>query len=453
MAPAATPTTPPAAAECRWSRSQLAALVAITVLAAALRRAGIEQWSLLDHEVATWRALTAPMTELWSSSEALAPLAWLGMRALGGVGLLPGFAEGWLRLPFAVAGIVAVPLLALLVRQRSGGAPALLAALLLALHPLHVATSQTADPVGLALTCGLAGMAAAAGGGRRAAWIAFAAAGLCAPIGWIFLAVALLQSQAARVVPVASALALVLLPCTLGDLGLPLLVGAALGWLTMATAAPRFPVTLLVGVASLVALLWPACHPVSLVVALPELAAAAALGFVRLGAAARAHLPGSPRVVACGGAAAVLVVVVWLAVDTFLYATVYRGRRPPWRLAADAVLAASNDAPGCVVGAGAGASVLTCYLRPRHWRGDAEDPHPGRTVKALAAAGAPVELAALAVPAGVRVLLVLRRDEQHALPQAARETLRRDFELLKVIESPQPRGDDTLYVHRRHAAR
>lgn len=453
MALAATPTTSPATAASRWSRSQLLGLVAITLLAAALRRFRIEQWSWNDTEAANWRAVTAPLREVWSGHEALAPLGWLGLRALGGVGLLPGFGEGWMRLPFALVGTAAVPLLALVVRARFDAGAALLAAVLLALHPLALAASQAVEPIGLALGCGLAGTLATQAGWRRGAWVAFVAAGLCAPIGWAFAGVELLRAQAGRVVPVAAAVALVLVPWTLADLGLPLLVAATLGLLTMGTAAARLPAVLSLGLASLAALLWPTSSPACLLVALPELLVAAASGLVRFAAAARSHLQGSPRTIAWGGAAAALVVVVWLLVDAFLYATVYRGTRTPWRLAADAVLVASNEAPGFVVGAAVGAPVLTCYLRPRHWRGDAIEPHPGKTVLALAAAQAPSALAALPTKPGERVLLVLRADELRSLPGAARDTLARDFELLKVIESPMPHGDDTLYVHRRHAAR
>lgn len=55
-----------------------------------------------------------------------------------------GFSEAWLRLPAALAGIAAVPALALLAQRLAGGRTARLAGLLLALSPFHLWYSQEA---------------------------------------------------------------------------------------------------------------------------------------------------------------------------------------------------------------------------------------------------------------------------------------------------------------------
>ncbi|MFY9344469.1 MAG: hypothetical protein WAT39_18390, partial [Planctomycetota bacterium] len=132
-----------------WTARAQVVLCAITALAAAVRLFRLELWSLDASEVGTWRAITMPLDgpDGWFASAASsAPLVPLALRWLLDH-VLPGSGEGWLRLVFAFAGTLAVPLLGLLAARFATVPVALGAAALLASHPLHVAASQTADPL------------------------------------------------------------------------------------------------------------------------------------------------------------------------------------------------------------------------------------------------------------------------------------------------------------------
>lgn len=443
-----------------WTRAQVGALAAVTLLATALRLFRIEQWSWSSGEATAWRAITQPLAGpdgLFASREGWAPLGYLGVRWLCDLGVLPSHGEGWLRLPFGFAGVVAVPLLALVGRPLVGAGAALLAALLLAIHPLHVAVSQSMEPVGFALPLALLGLACVQQGARAAAVAAMALAGLCAGIGWIGLVLLVagrlpsrLRERAERGV---AWLALPACASGLGALTLPVVAAAAVGWCFSPTASLRAATAWSLGVGAASSLAAGPEGQVLLVSCLPGVLLLAAVGLQRVFTAARATLGGSPRVVAAGAALPAAVVVTWLGVGVFLHAMVYRGGRSPWRTAAEAVWVAASDRGSFVVGAAAGVPSLTCYLRPNHWRGPGADPHPGTVVLSLDLTAPAAAIARLAARDEVLVLLVLREDEVGRFGPVDRARLDATFELLRVVQSPQAHGDDTLYVFRRSTAR
>lgn len=93
-----------------------------------------------------------------------------------------GLSEFWLRLPAAIAGVAAVPLLAALAQRLLGGRTARVAAIMLAVSPFHLWYSQEARGYAFvmlfALASSLAFLALASRpDGRRAALYAFLAAG------------------------------------------------------------------------------------------------------------------------------------------------------------------------------------------------------------------------------------------------------------------------------------
>lgn len=449
-----------------WTARDLLVLAAITAVAAALRLWGIEQWSWSDAEATTWRALTQPFADgaggFTSSGESLHPLVYGLVRWLLSVGVLPGYGEGWVRLPFAFAGTLAVPLVAVFARRLAGRAVAVAAALVVAIHPAHVAASQTADPVVFAATVALFAGALAT---LRARWpwlAATAVAGLCAPSGWLAAPLLAWIGRGAGVRPsrrvalaVAVALAVLALPVVGGLVAqarLPLLLLAGLGTVIAPELGGRVlaaaAVPLAVGGALRLggggdagdAGVW-------FVVSLPAWSLLAALGVVyggRLFASAIAR----PRWFARGGALFPgSLLAVELAIALFLHVTVFRGGRAPWRDAQRAALATVEVSTGLAVVAGVGCDVLRCYLRPNHWRQPGIDPHPGIAVEPLADGdGRPAQLAALAAERGV---LILRDDEHTALTRdAAAQAALAAFELIRLLPCPQEDGDWSIYVLR-----
>jgi hypothetical protein len=133
-------------------------LLAATAAAVALRLHDLGTWSLWIDEAHTWRDANMPLRGphgFLHSTRALYPLTFLGLRGL--------LALGWsgdeysLRLPFAVVGILTVPLMAFCGRRLVGPWPAVLSTWFLALDPWHVFWSQNAR--GYVLTCCLAAVA------------------------------------------------------------------------------------------------------------------------------------------------------------------------------------------------------------------------------------------------------------------------------------------------------
>lgn len=129
-------------------RTQFAAvhwwcLLAITLVALALRLYGLDRWSLWVDEAHTWRDATFPLQgndSFLRSGRANYPLTFLALRGLLGLGL--GQSEAGLRLPFALLGTLTVPLMGVCGRRLIGSWPAVVSAALLAVHPWHVFWSQ-----------------------------------------------------------------------------------------------------------------------------------------------------------------------------------------------------------------------------------------------------------------------------------------------------------------------
>ncbi|MBX3462456.1 MAG: glycosyltransferase family 39 protein [Planctomycetes bacterium] len=132
---------------------QWMALLAAAAAAAALRLHGLGDWSVWVDEAHTWRDATMPLageSGFLRSDRALYPLTFLAVRGLLALGWV-GADEYSLRLPFALVGILTIPVLALGGRRLVGARAAVLAAWFLALNPWHVYWSQNAR--GYVLTC------------------------------------------------------------------------------------------------------------------------------------------------------------------------------------------------------------------------------------------------------------------------------------------------------------
>ena len=122
-------------------RSERRVLVALIVLAAALRFFRLGAQSLWVDEI---------LTLIVATPKPGFPLGQLLLHNIHGplhtfvVAMMrqAGEGDGWLRLPSAVAGVLAVPLLYLWVRPRLGSRVALWSAALLAVNPLHLHYSQ-----------------------------------------------------------------------------------------------------------------------------------------------------------------------------------------------------------------------------------------------------------------------------------------------------------------------
>ena len=157
-------------------------LAALLVVAAALRLATLDAFGFGVDEVATARSTRLGLAEMLDERLRAGhpPLYFLltwGLARLGGDG------EWLLRLPGALAGIAAIPLLYRIVEPFAGRPAALAAAALLAVSPANVALSQLARPYVVVELLGLAAarvVARAETGerGGRAGWraaLAFAA--------------------------------------------------------------------------------------------------------------------------------------------------------------------------------------------------------------------------------------------------------------------------------------
>jgi hypothetical protein len=428
-----------------WTGRAAMALLALTLAAAALRLRGLATWSYEASEAAGWLALALPLGAdggVTDGPQRAAPLGWLALHALVEAGWLPMRGEGWMRLPAALGGTIAVPLLALVVRPVAGLGGALLAGAMFALHPAAIASSQALDPAMLAVALALAAVAVARAGHRAlgVALAALAVATSTAAFG-LLAAAALFAVPAARHRTVAAALGALAGPAALLGLGasmLPLTAMAACGW----PVAPR-QLRLLVGAVTLgavVAAQWLPGGEFAAAVAVPGLAALAALGLRELAAALRAGFQPSSSSAALAASLPAVAVFTWLAVDAFLYAAVHDGGRSPWRAVAEAVWEAAAGHDRFVVAAGAGAPSLRVYLRTR----DAA----ASPVVAFDPARGVAALADLQTNSDAAVLLALRDDESRRLTEAARRELAAKFQCVAVVPSPQLHGDDSVAIYR-----
>lgn len=136
-----------------FGRRQWMLILVATVVAAALRMYQLGVWSMWVDEAHTWRDATMPLTGergFMEEQRRYYPLPFLLLRLLFGVSVI-GYDEWSLRLPFALIGIVTVPLLAVCGRRLVGTWPAVIAACLLAINPWHIFWSQNARGYGMAV--------------------------------------------------------------------------------------------------------------------------------------------------------------------------------------------------------------------------------------------------------------------------------------------------------------
>lgn len=445
--PTAAPPTPVAIG---WSLPAVLALVVVTLIAAALRLWGIREWSWNDDEAATWRALQLPLVGgngFFAADESRAPLVHFALRWLVDRGLLPSLGEGAVRLPFAFVGIVAVPLLAVCGRRFVGTWPALLAALLLACHPSHVAASQTAAAPGtLALLWILLPRAVAAG--RPFATFGLClVAGFCDPVGWCaapLVAASLLPTTWSRPFALAFGVAGVVFAAMAGSVfGLPLVLVAGVGLVLVPVPPAQLLVALVPVAASFVA------PRDAAIAALPSVVLLAASGCAGLAARWQQSLPSRWASWVAWLPAAVVVVAVF--VDAFLLTTLFAGGRPPWRDAARLVLRAGEGPRGLVVGAGVGCSVLTCYLRPRHWQEPDVDAHPLVHVVPVSAGDPASSLQQLLATANQReaapfLVLAGPERERFLTDDAAAVLLAQRFRVMATLPAVGREGDESLFV-------
>lgn len=440
----------------RWQSVDLVALGVISLLAAALRLLFIEQWSFGPHEAVTWRALTAPLAghedSFASSREAAFPLVYLLLRELLERGVLPGMTEGWLRLPFAFAGCLVTPLVALWARPLLGRAAGVLAALAVAVHPTCVTSSQTADPAVFAAAAALLAGVFSTRGWRLLAAGAVVIAGLCHPLGWFAAGGVALIGRAPKWWDHAGAgwlLSLVPLaaPAILGLGYGPAWTAALLACLALRGGLPQarfFAGALLLPLAAAGLWWWsdPSVVAAARAITAPFVVACAAWACVQFARAAAGLLEVSAPVGRMVGAAPLLMLIGELLAASFLYFTVYEGDRSAWRDARSAVAAMRKPGEDLVVVAGRGVDVLRTYLRPNHWRRPGENVHAGVEVRALAS-GEEARRAQLEEEGAVFVLLP---DERDSMGPAAVELV-----VLALWPSPKAMGDGSLYVMRRRA--
>jgi len=471
-------------------------LLGITIAGTALRLFRIEQWSLSAAEASTWREVTTPFAG--DTLTGWYPLPFCALRWLFDAGVLATYREDWLRLPFAFIGILAVPLAAAAAGRLAARSTALLTAALLALHPWHVAVSQTATTPGIALFFAMAAVALAPRG--RARWwrwlgpsCCLLLAVACDPFAWLLVpVVAVLVSASAWptalarrpgrddgeharacVIAAASTLLVVAsvswaargpssadaesgvgwLGVTLLRVELPVALCALAGLLFLRPWPWRLAVVIVVPgfVLGAAALVGKPADPDALVFVLPALLLLAASMGERCWLLARNAASSTGTGARAIGALVPLGLAVLLATDTFLYATEERGRRAPWRAAARETLSGLAEGE-LLVAAGVGADILTCYLRPGHWSEPGRDPHPGRVVLQFDCdrLGAAIESLSTNAAAG-RIMIVLRHDEMARLVRAKAEDPLRSFELVSVLPGRLEQRDETLYVFRRVA--
>jgi 4-amino-4-deoxy-L-arabinose transferase-like glycosyltransferase len=136
-----------------FGRRQWLVILIATLVAAALRLYGLGEWSIWVDEAHTWRDATMPLSGeggFLQGQRRFYPVPFLLLRFLLGMSAI-GYDEWSLRLPFALAGIATVPLLAVCGRRLVGSWSAVFAACLLAINPWHIFWSQNARGYGLAM--------------------------------------------------------------------------------------------------------------------------------------------------------------------------------------------------------------------------------------------------------------------------------------------------------------
>lgn len=136
-----------------FGRRHVRWIVGATVVGVLLRLWGLGAWSFWVDEGHTWRDATMPLKGeegFLSTDRVYYGVPFLMLRLLLGLGVT-GYDEGSVRLPFALVGMVTVPVMAACGRRLVGAWPAVVAAWLLAVNPWHVFWSQNARGYVLAL--------------------------------------------------------------------------------------------------------------------------------------------------------------------------------------------------------------------------------------------------------------------------------------------------------------
>tara|TARA_R110002072_G_scaffold269079_8_gene428320 strand:- start:7600 stop:9039 length:1440 start_codon:yes stop_codon:yes gene_type:complete len=458
----------------RWNVADTLLLALLSLLALGLRLVGIGQWSFGVVEAETFRALTQPLfagpDSFAASGQSTYPAVFLLLRSLLEIGALPGFTEGWIRLPFAFAGCLLVPSVALFARPQFGRGVACLSALVIAVHPGHIAASQTADPIVFVMTLAVFAGAALLGGKRRVAVILAVLAGACHPIGWLCGVGMLCAAATDRVVRktppwgwwLLLLLVIVLVPSLLDVVGMSLPLLAVIAVLIRPQLA-NGPNSLGLALATLGPLLvggiwwWlggivVASASIATLAPLTVLASWAVVRFWRRLHEQHAQDEHRRWVMRLLMTAPAIMLLGELATAAFLYFAVFSGARPPWREVRNVVLAKAASGHQVEVIAARGCDVMRAYLRPRHWREPVTDspssldPHPGMRVSPLPKDAVEAQQL-LSLP---DAMLVLQNDELRALQNsAAGRTLVGDFVVVEVWPSPQRSGDQSVYLLQR----
>lgn len=431
------PASSPVAAT-RFDRRQWACVAAVTALAAALRLVGLGEWSFWVDEGHTWRDATMPLTGeggFLSTDRVRYGVPFLMLRLLLGVGIT-GYDEASVRLPFAIIGVVTVPLMAVCGRRLVGAWPAVVAAALLAINPWHVFWSQNARGYGLALlmcvvaihrayrwreTRGaldllllIAAMGLAAASHPTAMMLVVALVGF-EVVRWGVARTSSLSTRSVVSVAFAVVLAVVLLPLMIRELD-------AAGWLPFsgfmrAKASPSLrhfmettlfyfrPATLLAAVLGMLVAprvlgrdraLYLICMAVVPLLVLSGVSATLVKVTARYGLCA---LPVLTWLVAAlivyvatrlrgRSMSLALLLPGLLAADAVRmdvdYYTAQYGQRARWREAADFVKREAQRR-GCegVYAVTVNEPAMEYYLRPKHWFLMDHDPHPGYRVRVL----------------------------------------------------------------------
>jgi 4-amino-4-deoxy-L-arabinose transferase-like glycosyltransferase len=132
---------------------ETAALLPLTAVAAAVRFPGLDRQSIWLDEWDSVRLAVKPVAAIVVTPDGEPPLFGLLLHALIRLGAA---SDWWLRFPSAVAGTLAVPLLLLVGARLGRPRTGLVAAALLAIHPLAVWYSQEARAYAVTMLLALA---------------------------------------------------------------------------------------------------------------------------------------------------------------------------------------------------------------------------------------------------------------------------------------------------------
>jgi 4-amino-4-deoxy-L-arabinose transferase-like glycosyltransferase len=144
------------------------ALALTTLLALLLRLFRLGHQSLWVDELMTIRQGAMPGTTLWEQflHDTQSPLPMVIVTLLGAV----SEHEAWLRMPGALLGALSIPIFFEVVRRITDARTALLAAMLLAIHPMHIDHSQEVRGYAYLVFFGLAATWIVLDAGTRLSW-------------------------------------------------------------------------------------------------------------------------------------------------------------------------------------------------------------------------------------------------------------------------------------------